>query len=247
MPITHSLRRSARSVRRVLTNKLSAFLIADGKLTAPARLLSRRFQDDVLFSHYVSKWFRDDGDSTLRLNYPELNEGSLVLDLGGYKGQFASDIFGRYRCEVYVFEPFSAFVGPLLARFVANPRIRVFDFGLGAVDELRTIFYQDDATSVFRHGTRHERVRIQSFGRFLTDNRLETIDLLKINIEGSEYDLLEHIIRSNLQTKICNIQVQFHRDIENAFERMSAIQARLIETHYLTYNYPFVWQNYRLR
>ena len=31
----------------------------------------------------VDRWFGDNGDHTLRLDYP-LNEDSVVLDLGGY-------------------------------------------------------------------------------------------------------------------------------------------------------------------
>ena len=33
----------------------------------------------------VDRWFADRGDQTLRLDY-DLNENSVVLDLGGYHG-----------------------------------------------------------------------------------------------------------------------------------------------------------------
>ena len=49
-------------------------------------------------------WFQNNGDKTLRLNYP-LTDKSIVLDLGGYEGQWASDIFSRYCCFIHVFEP----------------------------------------------------------------------------------------------------------------------------------------------
>ena len=39
-------------------------------------------------------WVRDRGDQTLRLDY-DLAAASIVFDLGGYEGQWASDIFGR--------------------------------------------------------------------------------------------------------------------------------------------------------
>ena len=32
----------------------------------------------------VRRWFKDQGDSKLRLNYPKLNKDSIVFDVGGY-------------------------------------------------------------------------------------------------------------------------------------------------------------------
>ena len=43
----------------------------------------------------AAQWFKDNGDKTHRLNY-NLNEKSIVFDLGGYEGQWASDIFSKY-------------------------------------------------------------------------------------------------------------------------------------------------------
>ena len=51
------------------------------------------------FDKAIQRWFRDKGDQTLRLNY-DLNEHSVVFDLGGYEGQWSADIFQRYQCNV---------------------------------------------------------------------------------------------------------------------------------------------------
>lgn len=70
---------------------------------------------------------------------------------------------------------------------------------------------------------------------------------MKINIEGAEYDLMEWIISEGLVKKIENIQIQFHDFIENAEARMVNIQNLLGRTHYLTYLYRFVWENWKLK
>ena len=70
--------------------------------------------------------------------------------------------------------------------------------------------------------------------------------MIKINIEGSEYDLLEHLIETYFIANIGNIQVQFHNFIDNAKERMRNIQTNLAKTHKLTYQYEFVWENWKL-
>ena len=68
---------------------------------------------------------------------------------------------------------------------------------------------------------------------------------MKINIEGGEYDLLEHFLESGFIKNINNIQIQFHDFIPNAEERMKKIQYELEKTHSLTYQYPFVWENWQ--
>ena len=52
----------------------------------------------------VKPWFATNGDATLRLNY-NLNENSIVFDLGGYKGEFSSIIYCKYSPFIFIFEP----------------------------------------------------------------------------------------------------------------------------------------------
>jgi FkbM family methyltransferase len=225
-----------------------SFLVkADNSLQFPAKYLSRSFRNDILFAHNIARWFQDQGDRRLRLVYPELHQNSIVFDLGGYKGQFAADICERYGCQVFVFEPFGDFYRHLKSRFAQNPRIRAFPFALGRRDEKQRLFYRDDGTSVFGETDTFEQIEVKSFDSFMAENRIECIDLIKINIEGSEYDFLESVVEKGLQTRLTNIQVQFHKDIPDSHRRMTQIKEALLKTHELTYAYEFVWENYRLR
>lgn len=70
---------------------------------------------------------------------------------------------------------------------------------------------------------------------------------MKINIEGGEYQVIPALIDSGFIKNIRDIQVQFHDFIENAMAQRSEIRNRLKETHYLTYDYLFVWENWRLK
>ena len=56
---------------------------------------------------------------------------------------------------------------------------------------------------------------------------------------------MEFIIQSDIIHSIVDIQVQFHDFIPNAQERRRAIQEALSATHELTYQYEFVWENWR--
>ena len=91
------------------------------------------------------------------------------------------------------------------------------------------------------------RIKMQKTSEFFAVHQIDLIDLMKINIEGGEYDLLDHLITSNLVSRIKNIQVQFHDFIPDANSRMKNIQNELAKTHELTYQYKFVWENWRLK
>ena len=71
------------------------------------------------------RWYADGGDLKLRYNY-SLNSDSIVVDLGGYKGDFADIIHTKFNSNVYVFEPFKEFYNVIEERFNSNEKIRVF-------------------------------------------------------------------------------------------------------------------------
>ena len=77
--------------------------------------------------------------------------------------------------------------------------------------------------------------------------KLKKIDVIKINIEGAEFDLLNEVIKKNYQTKFDNIQVQFHKMFDDSHEKRDIIRKKLSETHQLTYDYTFVWENWKIK
>ncbi len=72
---------------------------------------------------------------------------------------------------------------------------------------------------------------------------VDRIDLIKINIEGGEFDLLPHMMSDPMTTEIDNIQVQFHTFIKRAKKMRRAILKKLSETHKCDWCYTFVWEN----
>lgn len=192
-------------------------------------------------------WFKINGDETLRLDY-ELNENSIVFDVGGYKGEFASAILNKYNCHVYIFEPIPTFFEIIAKKFSNNCKVHPYCFGLSDITTTQKISLLENSSSLFIDNSNTLEIRIISAIDFINQCNLPFIDLFKVNIEGAEYPLLEGLIESNLVTKIKNIQVQFHDFIiPNASHRMHQIQEKLSKTHQLTYQYEFVWENWRLR
>jgi FkbM family methyltransferase len=210
------------------------------------RLYQKNRGGDIFPRDAITKWFNDKGDETLRLDYNELNEKSIVFDCGGYKGSWTSDIFSKYCSNVYVFEIVKEYADLIKKRFSQNEKIKIYSFGLGRTDEALSISVAENSSSVTRTiGNQSKLVEIKCFSKFIDINNISNIDLIKINIEGSEYDLLEHIIESKKINMIDNLQIQFHSFFPDAKNRRKQIQIKLEETHLQTWNYEFVWENWK--
>jgi FkbM family methyltransferase len=194
--------------------------------------------------HCVRRWFADKGDKTLRLNY-SLNSDSTVIDLGGYRGDWSAEMFCKYNCNILVFEPVKEFSDFLKQRFSHNPKIKIHTFGLSDSDGTVRIALDEASSSVFKRSNHYSDVELQQADVFLNKFGMKTFDLMKINIEGGEYSLLNHLIETGLITSIDNIQVQFHDFVPDAENRMNGIQKALSKTHHLTYQYRFIWENWK--
>lgn len=194
----------------------------------------------------LEQWRKDKGDKTLRLEY-DLGPNSVVFDLGGYEGQWASDLFARYCCIIHIFEPVPEFAARIEKRFERNKSIVIHRFGLSDETKVVKIYLGDDASSMYGQTGDQCEAHLMKAADFIDQSNIHKIDLLKINIEGGEYDLLEHLIESGVIENITDIQVQFHDIIPNAEQRMRTIKDRLRRTHIVTYEYEFVWENWRKR
>lgn len=192
----------------------------------------------------VNQWFAANGDLTHRLNYP-LNKDSIVFDLGGYVGDWSKRVWDKYNCNIFVFEPIPNLANNINQKFIGNEKIKVFNYGLSNETKKLKINFSNDGSS-FNTKSNGQTIdcEVKSIVEFIKENDFKKIDLIKINIEGDEFALLNTLLDNNMITLFDNIQVQFHSFIENANEMRNEIQNKLSKTHHLTYNYDFVWENW---
>lgn len=168
----------------------------------------------------------------LRYEY-DLKPDDVVIDLGAYRGEWAQEIRARYGCCVICVEPTDSIDGwecetIKKAAWIFDGKLR---FG-GA-------FYY---TSAFEDQT-HE---YECFDVNSLLSRFDEIALLKMNVEGAEYDLLTYMYQGDMIRRIRDLQVQFHLvQGEDSLMRYEVISELLNETHSLTWEYPFVWENWR--
>lgn len=214
---------------------------------ASARLL-RAAIERVSATPAHREWRRLDGDRTLRLEY-DLTPASNVLDVGGFEGQWASDIVAMYGCRVEVFEPVPEFAARIERRFARNPQVTVHAAGLAPQDGSVTLSLAGDASSHARTASGAQTVTapLRGVGAVIDALPGRAVDLMKINIEGAEYDLLDHLLDSGLIERVRDLQVQFHVFVPDAERRLERVRAGLARTHEQTYRYDFLWENWRRR
>lgn len=204
--------------------------------------------DTLIWEH--NRWIKDRGETELRLNYENLNSDSRVLDIGGYRGDFAYEINQKFGCSVYVFEPHPVFFEIIKNRFKNNSKIKVYNFGLSDRTGTFELSDADNSSSTLKEGTSSNfsiKCEFKEIHVVLDQLELKEIDLIKINIEGGEYDLLEHISSKGGLAVAKNYQIQFHNFVDDAKKRRSLIQKKLGLTHKQDWCYDFVWESWVLK
>lgn len=176
---------------------------------------------------------------SLRYEYP-LTPSSLVIDVGAHIGTFTLEISKRYGCYVEAYEP----VGEFLSKWPTTlpPKVTIHGSGVGSFDGPAVFGLSGDSTGMLSFGDRCP-VHLENITDVLGGRK---VDLLKLNIEGAEYDLIDTMILRGHMAKINNLQVQFHRNVAKCEARHAELRVRLLKTHHLTYDFPFCWENYRI-
>jgi len=195
----------------------------------------------------MEKWLQCSGDHTLRLDYP-LEPDSVVVDVGGYVGQWAYDINNRYNSIVFVLEPLPNLYMEIDSRFAQNPKVIPLNYAIAK--ETGEVQMSDNANCSSMYDNTivaTQTIMCKDVKDFIEENNIDNIDLLKINIEGAEYDLLDRIIELGILPKIKNLQIQFHRFVPDCQARRNNILADLSKTHECTWNFEWIWENWKLK
>jgi FkbM family methyltransferase len=189
-----------------------------------------------------TKWFSDRGDDNHILNH-NLNDSSVVIELGGYTGVFSDRITQKYNSNMYILEPVKYYYDLMVNKFRYNKKVHLLNCGVSDKEEEKLIYIDGDGSSTTQKNGESVKCKFITMDKILKTYNLDHVDLIQINIEGDEYCLLEYILDNDLVKYFKNIQVQFHFIEESTINRRFIIQERLKTKGFsLKYNYPFVWE-----
>jgi FkbM family methyltransferase len=200
-------------------------------------------------AHYdaMKEWKRDKAAARL-YDYRALAPGAVVFDMGGFRGEWADMVLAQQpEAVIHLFEPHPRFADDLRAKFEGDARVTVYPMALGSADGEMFLSDAGDASSSVAGGGGAEQAEVTSVARFFAERDIPKIDLMKVNIEGGEYDLLPALAASGVIDRIARLQVQFHLFEEALIPERDKLRARLALTHECVWCYPFVWEEWRLK
>lgn len=197
----------------------------------------------------LNQWKLDEGDKTHIFNY-ELNQDSTIIDLGGYYGIWAELLLQKIfplTPKIILVEPVVEYYKHLVLKFKNNPNVIILNCGVSTNnnEELKNLYlFSDGSSTNFKEGP-ITKINTLPINKILSDNNVDNVDLIQINIEGDEYSLMEYMINSGIIIKFKNIQVQYHLGVDNDRERREKIRNGLITNGFkLKFDYPFVWESW---
>lgn len=129
-------------------------------------------------------------------------EPKMIFDVGANIGAASVLMANTYPSAVInAFEPEPENFKLLLQNTEAYLNVRCFQFGLGAVSGKRMLYSSDDPRnfggfSIYGTGVdlkKFVEVEIRSTMGFMMENRIFSIDIMKIDAEGAEFEILYDI------------------------------------------------------
>lgn len=172
------------------------------------------------------KWFGNDyGGFFVATDF--INENSVVYSFGiGEDISFDLEIIRKYGAHVYGFDPTPKSIKWISEQAVPK-EFRFYDFGISDKTGDAVFYFPKNPDFVsgsvvaaqsnidVNNGIDVHLKTLADTAQFLNHQK---IDILKMDIEGSEYDVLENIVKSDLY--IGQILVEFHdRFFENGTEK----------------------------
>lgn len=145
-----------------------------------------------------------------------LNENSIVYSFGiGKDISFDKVMLSKHKCKLFAFDPTPKSIDWLKKQDLP-PNFSFYEYGIGIKTESIDFYLPNDPDHVSGSATiqtnismeKSIKVQMNSFSDIIKELKHNHIDVLKMDIEGSEYAVLEDIINSNVV--IDQILVEFH-------------------------------------
>jgi FkbM family methyltransferase len=227
---------------------LNRFLIRAIKLISSLRLTA---DSRVYWTRHLRErpWLRDGGEVFKKTDFNFLDENSLIIEVGGFTGDFIAPLFCKYNCEIITYEPVPEFYTVLAERFRFNKKVTAVNEAVGAANGLLSLNVGSAGTSMFLTPENNKGKELVVKVSSILDivGKTPIVDLLALNCEGSEYEILNALSNDMLTKRIRCIFVQFHEVEDVSPNKKDSVMAKLLQTHELSYDYPWVWTRFDLR
>lgn len=181
-----------------------------------------------------------------KYEWPGLNELSVVIDAGSHEANWSHEIYQRYRCKIVALEPIPEYVTKTHSRLEGTSAV-VIPMALGGWTRLDSFGVHGAMSGQFASESHPQVVGVAGIVDLLKLLKIGDVDLLKLNIEGGEYEVLEALLQLGEAFRFKNIVVQPHTCVSDYAARWKAIQNGLSQTHECIFMEAFCWEGWRLK
>lgn len=184
-------------------------------------------------SHYGGKWVRAGS----------LHEDSVVYSAGvGEDISFDISLLDRYGLKVFAFDPTPRAIDFASAFAQDDPDFRFFHYGISARQAGTAPFFKPKnpdhvSCSIFDTGGERIDLPLKSIDKIMTELGHTRIDLFKMDIEGAEYEVIEHMLSMSPPLLPGQLLVEFHDSLapELGARKTALIRSILSRGYELTY------------
>lgn len=144
--------------------------------------------------------------------FGKVKKDMVIVDVGANIGSTAI-YFKEWAKKIYALEPSSLPFQALKENVAPYTNIEAFNLGVGP-DENKWKLYSNDGgqvpLSMWGNGVNYEEVQLTTLDKFFKEQKIEHVDLLKIDTEGSEYLIFPSPGFTNIASKIDYIVGEAH-------------------------------------
>ena len=190
----------------------------------------------------LGNFFKDGGNNFIYSKL-KLNSDSFVIDGGGYQGEFIDNILINFGCKIDSYEPLKKEYENLKKKYFYNDRVKVFNLAIFSDSKELYLNKEGISSYIVNDNIGKDIVKIKAEDITKIINKKTKVDLLKLNVEGAEYEILNRVIETNNLNKFGSFLIQYHRSVENSNELRKKIRQKLVKENYQeVFNYDFVWE-----
>jgi FkbM family methyltransferase len=162
--------------------------------------------NDVVREHLYDRKYK---------NIVDVDEGDVVVDVGFNYGVFSLGALQKGASKVYGFEP-NIYIFDKLKDYPYKDKVQLFNYAVSDKNEILT-FYEGKntlASSIYSGVDDFKNsyeVKCVNFYDFIKENKIDKINFLKVDCEGTEYEIFDTIPDEFFAT-IDKIHVEFHNN-----------------------------------
>jgi|GEM_PF-685344 len=147
-----------------------------------------------------------------------ISNNSIVYSFGvGEDVSFDISLINKYGLKVYAFDPTPKSIRWIQKQNLPN-EFTFYNLGVSDVDGSEEFYLPEkdeyvSCSSIIKFNSKTVKVNVNRFDTIASKLNHDYIDILKMDIEGSEYKVIEDILKSKVIVK--QILVEFHHRFEN--------------------------------